>query len=161
MLGAVTAIVVRPVRADNLDALVTSVDGLFQEDGGRHDPFMDGTWPAREGRAYYAGLLGDPNCLLLLAFDGDTAVGHLVGKLAGPDSLRLARVAVLESLRVRPQHRGHGVGGLLVAEFFAWARQHEAGEAVVTAFAANDGARRFYARHGFTAKSVTMRAPMR
>ncbi len=96
---------------------------------------------------------------LAVARDGDLIVGHLVGKLVGPDSIRLARLAVLESLRVRPDRRGQGVGGLLAAEFFASARRHRAEQASVTAFAANDGARRFYARHGFAPASIVMRAP--
>jgi len=151
---------VSAARAADIDAFVASVDGLFHEDGGRHDPFLDTGWPAQEGSAYYAGIVDDPNCLLAVAWDGDRVVGHLVGKLVGPDSIRLARFAVLESIRVDPDTRGQGVGSLLVAEFLAWARRNEAAVASVTAYAANDGAQRFYARHGFAPGSVTMRAPL-
>lgn len=151
---------VRPALAADIDAFVVSVDGLFHEDGGRHDPFLDTRWPAKEGSTYYASLVDDPNCLLAVACDGDRVVGHLVGKLVGPDAIKLARFAVLESIRVNPDARGQGVGSLLVAEFLAWARRHEAAQASVTAYAANDGARRFYARHGFAPASVVMRAPL-
>jgi hypothetical protein len=68
-----------------------------------------------------------------------------VGKLVGPDSIKLDRFAVLESIRV---------------EFFACAWRNEAAVASVTAYAANDGAQRFYARHGFAPASVVMRAPL-
>jgi GNAT superfamily N-acetyltransferase len=155
-----TDISVSPGSPADIDAFVASVDGLFHEDGGRHDPFLDTGWPAREGSAYYAGLVDDPSCLLAVARDRDRVVGHLVGKLVGPDSIKLARFAVLESLRVDPDARGQGVGSLLVAEFLAWARRQEAAVASVTAYAGNDGARRFYARHGFAPGSVTMRAPL-
>jgi hypothetical protein len=37
----------------DIDELVASVGGLFQEDGGRHDPFLDTGWPPREGTQYY------------------------------------------------------------------------------------------------------------
>jgi len=151
---------VSAARAADIDAFVASVDGLFHEDGGRHDPFLDTGWPEREGSAYYAGIVDDPNCLLAVARDGDRVVGHLVGKLVGPDSIKLVRFAVLESIRVDPDARGQGVGSLLVAEFLAWARRNEAAVASVTAYAANDGAQRFYARHGFAPGSVTMRAPL-
>ena len=147
-------------RAEEIDALVASVHGLFQEDAGRHDRFMDTRWPMREGVAYYAGLVDDAHCLLALARDGDRVVGHLVGKLIEPDSIRQARFAVIESMRVQPQFRGQETGSLLVQEFFAWARRHGAVHASVTAFAANEGAHRFYTRHGFTPMSVTMRAPV-
>jgi GNAT superfamily N-acetyltransferase len=151
-------VTVDTARLQDIDPLVASVIGLFEEDGGRHDPFLDTEWPAREGARYYADLVGDPSCLLALARDGDRVVGHLVGKLIGPDSIRPVRVAVLESMRVQPDARGRGVGSRLVAEFFGWARHHRAALASVTAYAANDGAQRFYARHGFAPASVTMRA---
>jgi GNAT superfamily N-acetyltransferase len=143
-----------------MDAFVASVDALFHEDGGRHDPFMDVGWPAREGSSYYRGLLEDPDCLLAVAHDGTVVVGHLVGKLVGPDSIRLVRFAVLESMRVRPELRGRGIGSLLVDEFVRWARRSGAEQASVTAYAANDGARRFYLRHGFAPMGVTMRAAL-
>lgn len=151
---------VRPAGPEDLDALLASVDGLFAEDGGVHDPHIDVRWPARDGRAYYAGLLDDPACLLALAWSGDTVAGHLVGKLVEPDSIRLVRFAVLESMRVDPAYRDRGVGGQLVVAFFDWARSQEAVTASVTAFAANDGAQRFYVRHGFAPQSITLRAPV-
>lgn len=152
------------VTADDIDDIVASVAGLFEEDGGRFDPdIMNTGWPARGGAAYYGGLIGDDACLLALARDdgGDRTLGHLVGRLVGPDDLRLAPIAVLESIRVDPAVRGTGVGTALVAHFSDWARTRGAERASVTAFAANDGARRFYARHGFTPMSVTLRADLR
>ena len=71
------------------------------------------------------------------------------------------RFAVLESMRVAPQHRRLGIGTQLVARFLAWARDHHAERAGVTAFAGNTGAQRFYARHGFVPHAVTMRSPLR
>jgi GNAT superfamily N-acetyltransferase len=143
---------------DDIDALVASVAGLFREDSGQHDALTDQGWPAREGAAYYARLAGARDCLLLLARDGDTVVGHLVGKLTGPSSLQVACLAVLESMRVAPGARRAGTGSLLVEAFFAWAREHGAREASVTAYAANDAAQRFYERHGFLPRSVISRA---
>jgi GNAT superfamily N-acetyltransferase len=40
--------------------------------------------------------------------------------------------------------------------FLAWAVDKGAQRATVTAYAANDGARRFYARHGFAVRTVTL-----
>jgi len=143
---------------DDIDALVASVAGLFREDSGQHDPLTDQDWPAREGGAYYSRLAGAHDCLLLLARDGDIVVGHLVGKLSGPSTLQVACLAVLESMRVAPGARRAGTGSLLVGAFFAWAREHGAREASVTAYAANDAAQRFYERHGFLPRSVISRA---
>jgi GNAT superfamily N-acetyltransferase len=151
-------VTVSPVTEGDIGALVVSVAGLFAEDAGRHDPAMDLRWPEREGAAYYSRLLADQACLLLLARDDEQAVGHLVGRLSGPDSLRTQRLAVLESMRVAPGARRTGVGSLLVGHFFSWARLSGAQQASVTAYAANDAALRFYARHGFTRASVISRA---
>src|SRR3712207_3952192 len=87
---------------EHLDGFVASVIGLFEEDGRRHDPYLDIRWPVREGAGYYAGLLDDPKCLLAVATHDDRVVGHLVGKLLEPDPIRLVRFAVLESVRVHP-----------------------------------------------------------
>ncbi len=92
-------ITVSAARLEDIEPFVASVVGLFQEDGGRHDRFLDTEWPVREGASYYASLVGDQACLLAVARDSDRVVGHLVGKLVGPDSMRLARFAVLESMR--------------------------------------------------------------
>jgi GNAT superfamily N-acetyltransferase len=151
---------VNPVRAEDMDALVASVAGLFAEDGGANDPLMDSGWPAREGARYYAGLMDDPTCLVTIARDGDRVVGHLVGRLTGPDAILRGRVAVLESVRVHPDHRGRGAGTRLVEEFFTWARRREAVRARVTAYVVNDGARHFYRRHGFAPASVTFTRPL-
>jgi GNAT superfamily N-acetyltransferase len=146
------------VTTDDIGDLVASVAGLFDEDGGRFDTTMDTTWPARGGAAYYSTLVGDDACLLALARDGDRTLGHLVGKLMGPDDLRMVTFAVLESIRVDPTVRNTGVGTALVERFFGWARAAGAERASVTAFARNEGAQRFYVRHGFTPMSVTLRA---
>ena len=134
--------------------------GLFREDAGTHDAAMDVTWPVREGLDYYGGLLSDETCLLAVARDGDRVVGHLVGKLLEPDSLRLQRFAVLESMRVDPTRRSRGIGGRLIDHFLDWGRQHGAQQAGVSAFAANLGAQRLYQRHAFVPMTVTMRTAL-
>jgi GNAT superfamily N-acetyltransferase len=148
------------MEKDELDAFVGSVTGLFEEDGGTHDPYMDTSWPVRAGADYYGGLVGDDAVLLAVARDGDRVVGHLVGKLAEPNDLRHELFAVLESVRVDPAARGRGVGGLLVGQFLSWARERGAVQASVSAFAANAGAQRFYQRHGFAPQTITLRAPV-
>ena len=109
-----TTVTVNAATQDDIGSLIASVAGLFLEDADRHDSLMDVDWPEREGAAYYSALINDEACLVALACDGGHVIGHLVGKLSGPDSLRAGRVAVLESMRVAPASRGAGVGGLLV-----------------------------------------------
>jgi len=156
-----TDVTVVVAMLEDIDALVESVIELVREDAGRHDPATDVGWPVREGAAYYSALVGDPACLLALARDGDRILGHVVGKLTEPISMRRERLAVLESLRVDPAFRERGIGGLLIRYFLDWAREHDALRASVTAFAANEGAQRLYARYGFTPMSIVMRTALR
>jgi ribosomal protein S18 acetylase RimI-like enzyme len=74
-----------------------------------------------------------------------------------PSRLREAR---LNSLWVLPQHRGLGLGGLLVDTFLDWACERGAPYAVVTAFSANPAAIRLYERQGFGSHTVTLRTPL-
>ena len=140
-------------RSEDVPALLASAAALFAEDGGRRDPFMDTGWPAREGAAYYAGLIDDPACLCLLAEGG---AGHLVGRIRRPDPLRPGAVtAELESMRVAPERRREGVGGALVEAFLTWARERGANEMTVQAYAQNESALAFYRAHGFRPFLVT------
>jgi ribosomal protein S18 acetylase RimI-like enzyme len=154
-----TPVTVTRATRDDIDAFVTSVAGLFREDGGRHDPTMDVGWPAAEGGPYYAGLVDDEACRLAVARNASgQVIGHLVGELVGPDALRTCRFAVLESIRVDPSARGTGVGSQLIQNFLTWAREKDAEVASVSAFAANAGALRLYERHGFRPQTITLRA---
>lgn len=154
-------LVIGPATEGDRAAFLGSVDGLFHEDSAVHEPYGDPEWVARGGNGYFTDLLADARAVPLLARDGDRALGHLVGRIMEPDTWRPgSRLAVLESIRVAPEARGCGVGARLVEAFFGWARENGAVRAGVTAYAANEGAQRFYARHGFTPASVTLRAPL-
>ncbi len=155
-----STITVHAATRDDLGALVASVAGLFREDGGQHDSSINVDWPAQQGAAYYSGLMNDRACLLALARDGDRVIGHLVGKLSRPSPIQTECIAVLESMRVEPAARRSGAGSLLVRHFFGWASERGAQQASVTAYAANDAAQRFYARHGFVPRSVTSRVAL-
>jgi GNAT superfamily N-acetyltransferase len=143
--------------ADDIPDILSSADALVATDAGLHDAAATNLgWAAETGIAYCTSLLASSENLVLLARDGDHVVGHLVGRLSGPGSVHPIRVADLESIHVYPAHRGNGVGEQLMKAFLMWAAENGAERATVTAYAANDGAQRFYARHGFAAKSVIL-----
>lgn len=149
---------------EDVAELVTSATGLFAEDGGVHDPFMDTTWPEREGEKYYTDLVNDSTTLVLLGrlngADGPV-VGHLVGRVAPRSPLRPGAVtAILESMRVTEEHRRKGIGADLVSTFLAWARAAGANQATVTAYASNDTAIGFYRSHGFDSFELAMHRPL-
>ncbi|QRP49833.1 GNAT family N-acetyltransferase [Amycolatopsis sp. FDAARGOS 1241] len=148
---------ITPVTADRIPDLVSSVEALFREDGGRRDPTMDLTWPRREGAAYYTELLRDEDALCLLASRG-AVTGHLIGRVRRRDPLRPGVVtAALESMRVAREMRRSGVGTALVAAFASWAGEKGADHCEVTAYSTNATALAFYRRHGFTDFELTLR----
>lgn len=147
---------IRPAQRDDLDAIVDLSIGLFVEDAGQRDPYTDLEWPRREGHGYFSRILSDSATTCWLAEVDGAPAGSLVGRINRESSLRPVRVAELESMFVRPEYRSSGVGAALVAEFFDWARERGAERAAVTAFAGNDRALEFYARHGFAPKSISL-----
>jgi GNAT superfamily N-acetyltransferase len=149
--------IVEPATHDDIDKLVELEAGLFREDGGRRDPLVDITWPDREGRDDFERLLADPSAIVFVARSGTTAVGHAVGYLSQSSPTRLPVVyGVLRSMYVDVGHRDAGVGGLLAETFISWARAQGCAEVHVDAYTANQGAQRFYGRHGFEPQSVSM-----
>jgi ribosomal protein S18 acetylase RimI-like enzyme len=150
-------VTVEAATRDDIPEIIASANALVATDAGRYDPGATNLdWAARTGLEYCMALLDSDDNLVLLARDGDVVVGHLVGRLNGPGSVHPIRVAELESIHVYPEHRGAGVGDRLVTAFFAWAADKGAQRASVTAYLANEGAQRFYARHGFLPRSVVL-----
>lgn len=147
---------IRPAVAADLPTVVRFSAGLFAEDAGTRDPFGDPTWPEREGAAYFGAALTDDRVHVLIAEDAEPR-GYLLGRLRPPSPTRSGAVlADLESVFVDPGHRSSGTGAQLVTAFTAWAREAGADALVVSTYAANDGARRFYAAEGFVEHSVQL-----
>src|SRR5690348_11388731 len=154
-----------PVSDADLAGLVESLVGLWRDDAGRHDRTISPSWPHRDGAAYLRDLAGDPDGLLLAAratgpADKGPVVGHLVGRFRPAGDFRVVASADLESMQVRADLRGHGVGSGLVDAFLTRTRERGCGRVTVTANAGNEGAQAFYRKHGSVPATVTFqRAP--
>lgn len=152
---------VRRAGADDVDALLTISSGLWAEDAGTHDPeVMNTDWPQQHGRASFEALVDDPDRVGFLVEVGGELAGGLMGSLPELTPFVRLREARLVNLWVLPEHRGLGLGGLLIDAFLDWARERGAPYAVVSVFAANPTAIRVYERHGFGAHTVTLRTPL-
>jgi GNAT superfamily N-acetyltransferase len=147
---------IRRAGSGDLDGLAACTAALWAEDAGPRDPLRSQRWPGEHGAAWLAGLLADPDALVLVAVAGGTVAGHLVGAYRPASAMTLGARAELVSMYVVPGQRGAGTGSRLVAGFTAWARERGAVRLLVTAYAANDGAVRFYQRHGFAPLSVEL-----
>jgi GNAT superfamily N-acetyltransferase len=153
-------VTIRTAGRRDLDDVVALAAALFAEDAGKYDPHTDLDWPRREGHEYFGGLLTGPTTRCWLAEVDGAIAGSLIGRIRRESTLRRVRMAELESMYVRPEHRSTGVGSALVAEFFEWARGRGAKLAGVTAYAANHRGLEFYARNGFAARSVQLETPL-
>lgn len=150
---------IRPAEAADLNELVASSAALFAEDGVR-DRLRNSQWPAEHGAAWIAELSENPDALLLAAVANGSVAGHLIGFYHAASSMWLGARAELVSMYVFPELRGEGVGSRLVADFTAWARERGATRLHVTAHTANDGAIRFYQRHGYAPLSTELTADL-
>ena len=155
MTYRVTMIDIREATAADATAAVGLEARLFVEDAGVHDPHADVTWPSREGAADFAALVDGEESTVLLAWDGEVAVGLLMAYIAASGSTRQPiRSAVLRTMYVAESYRRHGVGGALIERFVEWARDAGCAEAHVNHFAANAPAGALYGRHGFEPRSL-------
>lgn len=147
---------IRLASVDDLPAVVTLSGGLFAEDGGLRDAYLDVDWPAREGHRYYGAVLNTRDAACWVAVQDGRPVGYLVARVNGPYPTRPIKVAELESVFVESDQRGRGVGAGLVAAFTRWAAGAGAHRMAVTAYASNERAIAFYRRHGFEPKSLSL-----
>lgn len=144
---------VRLAATEDVAALVPLNEGLSAEDSGMRDPFAAHDFDRHE---YFDELIADgERNVAWVAAAGDTVVGYLVGRYRDPSEMRRVSTCVLESMYVHPAYRNRRVGTALVETFLRWVRDTGAGSAVVTAYAENAGAIRFYGRFGWKPKHVT------
>ena len=141
-LDAVAALFLRCWRGSYADVLPARVIEVFDEASAR------GLWaralvtPAPGTRGVVAVDAGRVDGVIRIGRDPDeAAAGHVF------------------SLYVDPGAQGSGVGGRLLAEAEAWFRSEGLAEANLWVFEANERARGFYARHGWSPDGGTRVEP--
>ena len=161
MTDTETGVRIRRAVMDDLEGLIAGSAGLSAEDGALCDPLRNPGWAQAHGARSYAENLANRDMVVLVADHGGSVVGHLLGAYHGPSDMWLDARAYLIGMYVQPPWRGQRVGSRLVAEFAAWADGRGASQLRVTAYAANEHAIRFYARHGFVPLESTFAADIR
>lgn len=138
-----------------IDSLLELEAALFIEDAGRHDPYADTTWPAREGRQDFEELIASASGIVLAARRSDDVVGLLAGYAQQSSPTRQpVEYAVLRTMYVAERARREGVAMMLTERFLDWARDRGCVEAHVDHYAANLGAAALYERCGFQPRSI-------
>jgi ribosomal protein S18 acetylase RimI-like enzyme len=112
------------------------------------------TWRLR--RVWYGELLDKPDTLLLLAFSGETAVGYGLAHVLAVDETWIpdtwvtgSRIGEIESLSVRPQYRGSGLGSELIDRLEQHLYATGVEDLILGALPGNTDAIRLYERRGY------------
>ena len=112
------------------------------------------TWRVR--RAMYEELLAKPDTLLLLAFDGEAAVGYGLAHVLPVDETWIpdtwetgSRIGEIESLSVLPEYRGSGLGSDLLNRLEEHLHAIGVKDLILGALPGNIDAIRLYERRGF------------
>jgi GNAT superfamily N-acetyltransferase len=149
---------IRLATEADIDGLVASHTGLSAAETTR-DPIRNPNWARDHGAEHTRTNLAHPDRLVLAAEADGKIIGHLLGGYFPPSDMWTESRAYLISMHVHTEWRGNGIGTQLVARFKEWAHEREAVQLRVTAYATNDGAIRFYRRHGFAPLEITFAAP--
>jgi GNAT superfamily N-acetyltransferase len=156
MGSSTQGISVREAVAADIAGLVASGTELFLEDGAARDRLRNPGWPQAHAEDYEAGNLANPDMLALVAEHDRNIIGHLTGGFYPASGMWTAPRAHLISLHVTAPWRGQNIGAQLVEQFRSWASDKGAVQLRVTAYTANQGAIRFYQRHGFAPLESTL-----
>ncbi len=115
-------------------------------------------------RAEVERILASPDEALHVATDDDESVVGLchtqIYDTPPVPAMTPCRRAHIDSLVVLPPWQRRGVGRLLVGQAEAWARAHRAAEVVLTVWAGNAGAERFYDALGFRPVNAVLGKPL-
>ncbi len=118
--------------------------------------------PARPGTAEgYASFLStqleDPDKVVLVADDDGDVLGYAYAAIEGYDYMALRGPAgVLHDIIVAPEHRGRGVGRLLLEAALAFFRSRGVPRVVLSTAERNEAAQRLFASMGFRRTMIEM-----
>jgi ribosomal protein S18 acetylase RimI-like enzyme len=107
--------------------------------------------------AFLSAQLEDPDKAVLVAdMDGDV-IGYAYAAVEGYDYMALRGPAgVLHDIIVAPEHRGRGVGRLLLGAMLEFFRSREVPRVVLSTAERNEAAQRLFASTGFRRTMIEM-----
>ncbi len=111
-----------------------------------------------EGYASFIGTqLEDPDVAVIVAEDGGEVIGYAYAAVEGYDYMALRGPAgVLHDVIVDPEHRGRGVGRLLLEAALEFLRSRGAPRVVLSTAEQNEAAQRLFASTGFRRTMIEM-----
>ncbi|MFY9821132.1 MAG: GNAT family N-acetyltransferase [Thermoanaerobaculia bacterium] len=153
------AAVIRPAAPGDLPA-IGRLGALLVRLHHELDPdrFIAATPQAEQGYASFLGSqLAKPNVVILVAERAGEVLGYTYAGLEGIDYMSLRGPAgVLYDIVVGPDHRGRGVGRMLLDTTLAALKARGAPRVVLSTAERNETAQRLFARAGFRRTMIEM-----
>jgi ribosomal protein S18 acetylase RimI-like enzyme len=120
--------------------------------------FLPATPGTPAGYASFIGTqLADPNKAVLVAETDGEVIGYAYAAVEGYDYMALRGPAgVLQDVIVDPEHRGRGVGRLLLDATLEFFRSRGVPRVVLSTAAQNEAAQRLFASMGFRRTMIEM-----
>ena len=159
MSDARPAVAIRPATRTDVPAL-GRLAALLVRSHHELDPrrFIPATPRTEQGYgAYLASQLDEPDVFVLVAERAGAVVGYTYAALEGPDYMSLRGPAgVLHDIVVDPEHRGGGVGRMLLDATLATLASRGAPRVVLSTAERNAAAQRLFERAGFRRTMIEM-----
>lgn len=146
------SVVVRPVQASDLEALVSLLQQLSLESEVREDPAASSVYDAA-----FEAIRADERQTLLVVVDDERVVGTAAVIVVPNLSHRGRPYAVVENVVVDGAMRGRGCGEALMQHAIEIARSAGCYKVVLTSNRGRTRAHGFYERLGFAASHVGFR----
>jgi diamine N-acetyltransferase len=149
-----------PQDYDELCIVIDEGDALHRDNVPQR--FQKPTGPVRD-RDYILGLLADENVGLFVAEQEGKLVGfvHVIIRDAPPLPILVPRrYAIIDSIAVRKEYRGQGIGHALMAQAHDWATAKGATTVELNVYDFNKQAIAFYRSLGYEIQAHWMRKPL-
>jgi ribosomal protein S18 acetylase RimI-like enzyme len=152
-------VTVRRATAADLSA-IGKLGALLVRTHYEFDPkrFIAATNRTERGYASYLGTqLNEPNVVVLVAERGECVVGYTYAGVEGMDYMALRGPAgAIYDVVVDPDHRGRGIGRLLLDATIALLEERGVPRLVLSTAEKNEGAQRLFERAGFRRTMIEM-----
>lgn len=147
-------IITRSATVEDLDTLLQFEQGIVTAER----PF-DPTLKAGEIHYYdLKALILSPEAEVVVAVAGEEIIGSGYAQIRqAKDYLRHSRFAYLGFMYVKPAFRGQGINQKVLDALTNWIKEQGIAEIRLEVYAENEGAKRAYAKAGFTPNLLEMR----
>jgi ribosomal protein S18 acetylase RimI-like enzyme len=146
----------RPEDYDAICAVIAEGDAAHREQ--LPDVFCEKSGPIRP-RDFLVQRMQRPESTILVALEDADIVGVLEVVMKAPQSRDghvARRVALIDNVVVRADHRGRGLGSMLIARAESWAIEQGATAIELNVWATNTSAKRLYESLGYVTRLVRM-----